>query len=348
MKPRYRARCHRAGGAKAFRQWHRAWPNRASTSVSRVVVPLARPAAMAVGSRSSATTPRARGGKDRRGIAARPERAVDVEPAGSDRESRNGLRSEHGMVSNRSASGEVIPRAAIRHQSRAPGGCGVANDAACPGTELLSVIAHSASGLFQMRAKPARLPDLKLVPFPHEGRLDRDRGLGLHSLGQADTTFPVDLQDFALPVERGRVKRPVLPSRAIAAPAIASIFRQEGVAAAVQGFRVKRGVDVQPFEAVPRQHRPERSRDRKRDPWHPKRLVKCETKRSKSPPVPGEGRSTRVSWRKTRASSPDGRLRFSPRTQTLNGMTWDSMGTPWASMSGSARKLWSQAAIGPP
>ena len=75
---------------------------------------------------------RSGGGEDRRRIAARPEGAVDVETAGPDRQGRDGLRSEHGMVSNRSASGEVTPRAAIRHQSRAPGGCGTAGAAACP------------------------------------------------------------------------------------------------------------------------------------------------------------------------------------------------------------------------
>ena len=77
--------------------------------------------------------PGSRNGEDRPAVPTGAERSVEIHAASARRQGCDSLLAEHGNVPGRSAGGEGSSVAAVRHQSRAPEGCGEgAPVAACP------------------------------------------------------------------------------------------------------------------------------------------------------------------------------------------------------------------------
>src|ERR1019366_2429779 len=129
------------------------------------------------------------------------------------------------------------------------------------GTELFSEIAQLASGLRQMREKTSRFPDLKLEPVPDESDLRGNARIGFGAFAQDHPSLRIYFQNLA-GAKEGRGKQVALLriGRKLAKKIVN--FAQQGMTPAIECFLVKRGMHIKTVEAVAREHRPERRRNR--------------------------------------------------------------------------------------
>ena len=190
-------------------------------------------------------------------------------------------------------------------------------------------------------------------PAPKSETCDRGRrrstaspipACDFNDLVQHNAPFAVDLQRFARPVQRRRERVPFLR---IGRKAPHEIFdlRQQGVSSGVQRRTVEGGITIKTVEAIARQNRPERRRDRdppfrietrgvvRNEPIHMDTQLPRAPDRSGTQAIGGSA-----------ASGPSRRIAGprAPATTHLGiyGLTWDYMGRQLGAASGlSARRI---------
>ena len=129
------------------------------------------------------------------------------------------------------------------------------------GTKLFSKIAQLASGLRKMREKTSRFPDLKFKSMPNESDLRGNARISFGAFTEDHTPLRINFQNLAGSNESRRKQITLLRIRGKLTKEIVN-FTQKSMPSTIEGFNIKRGVNIKTIKAVSRQHRPKRRWDR--------------------------------------------------------------------------------------